>query len=79
MPGISKPPHLFNPGDIFDLLPPRKSKWLFIFTIIIPNDQVEERRRRERENMAGLREALGSQNRNSDNIDVEVRKIILWR
>ena len=52
--------------------------WLFIFTIIIPNDQVEERRRRERENMAGLREALGSQNRNSDNIDVEVRKMMLW-
>ena len=39
--------------------------------------QVEERRRQERENMAGLREALGSRNRNSDNIDVEVRKIIL--
>ena len=50
---------------------------ILIFAITIRNDQVEERRRRERENMAGLREALGSQNRNSDNIDVEVRKMML--
>ena len=39
--------------------------------------KVEERRRRERENMAGLREALGNQSRNKDNLDVEVRNDVI--
>ena len=35
--------------------------------------KVEERRRRERENLAGLREALGSL-RKEDKLDVQVRR-----
>ena len=36
--------------------------------------KVEERRRQERENLAGLREALGSLRKN-DKLDVQVRKV----
>ena len=55
--------------------------WILSLSLInddnVPIVKVEERRRRERENMAGLREALGSQSRNKDNLDVEVRNDVM--